>query len=393
MKGNRFFVEVDAFLKKKEGQPVCGDCFVSRKVQNEHRIVATLSDGLGSGVKANVLATMTASMAVNFISRHEPIERTAKAIMRTLPIDSKRMMSYATFTIIDVRHDGETRVVEYGNPKCAVVRNGELFQPHRNEMELDTDKADKIMYSFEFKAQKEDRLVFFSDGVSQAGIGTNYNPFGWEEDQVHQYICDVIADNKYISAGQLAKKIVRQAVSKDILKPKDDTSCGVIYFREPRKLLICTGPPFHKRDDERLAGTINGFDGRKIVCGGTTAQILARELKREIEVGMMAKGGLPPTSKMDGVDLITEGILTLGGVASYLENNANTSVKGEGPAVDIVRMLFDSDEIHFMVGTKINEAHQDPNLPVELEIRRNVIKKIKRLLEDKFLKEVKLEFI
>lgn len=393
MKGNRFFVEVDAFLKRKEGQPVCGDCFVSKKVQNEHRIVATLSDGLGSGVKANVLATMTASMAVNFISRHEPIERTAKSIMRTLPVDSERMMSYATFTIIDIRHDGETHVVEYGNPKCAVVRNGELFQPRRNEIELDTDKVDKTMYSFEFKAQKEDRLVFFSDGVSQAGIGTNYNPFGWEEGQVHEYICETVQENKYISAGQLAKKIVRQAVSKDILKPKDDTSCGVVYFREPRKLLICTGPPFHKNDDTRLASTVDGFEGKKIVCGGTTAQILSRELNRDIEVGMMAKAGLPPTSKMNGVDLITEGILTLGAVAGFLEKNDTTSVKGDGPAMDIVQMFFDSDEIHFMVGTKINEAHQDPNLPVELEIRRNVIKKIKRLLEDKFLKEVKLEFI
>ncbi len=393
MKSKAFFVEVDSYMKKKEGEVVCGDYFLSKKVSNEDRIIAVLSDGLGSGVKANVLATMTASMGVNFISRNEEIERTAQTIMNTLPVDSERMMSYATFTIVDIDYKGETHVVEYGNPFCAIVRDGELFVPKRQQLELDTDKADKILYSFSFKAKKEDRLVFFSDGVSQAGIGSKPYPFGWGQDEAHQYIRQRICDAPYISARQLARAVVAQAVQKDILYPKDDTSCAVVYFREPRKLLICTGPPYHRSDDERLAKTLQNFTGRKIICGGTTAKILSRELNLDIDVGLNLEGGMAPSASMPGIDLVTEGILTLGKVAEYLESFDEQIASKDNPAHAIVNMLFESDEIHFLVGTKINEAHQDPNLPVELEIRRNVIKKIKYLLENKFLKEVKLNFI
>jgi hypothetical protein len=54
---------------------------------------------------------------------------------------------------------------------------------------------------------------------------------------------------------------------------------------------------------------------------------------------------------------------------------------------------MNADVIHFLVGTCVNIAHQDPNLPVELEIRRNVIKKIIRILEEKFLKQVKVQYL
>lgn len=377
------------------GRPVCGDVFLSKKIKEENRIVMVLSDGLGSGIKANVLASLTASMAVNYTLLKEPIDRIAHTIMKTLPVDSERKISYATFTIVDIESDGETNVIEYDNPSFMLVREGKVITPKKESITIEESSIRrKVMYRSKFVAQKEDRMLLFSDGVSQSGMGTLQMPFGWGEEAVQKYVLKELRSNPNRSATSLAKKVVLQAQKNDIYVSKDDTTCAVVYFREPRQLLICTGPPFHEQKDKYLASIVSQHTGKKIICGGTTAQILSREFGKEIEVGMnVGKSGLPPTSSMEGVDLITEGILTIGRVAEILEEHTTGDVEGDGPAVEIVRMLLQNDIIDFVVGTKINIAHQDPNLPVELEIRRNVVKRIVKLLDEKYLKEVRLQFI
>ena len=90
--------------------------------------------------------------------------------------------------------------------------------------------------------------------------------------------------------------------------------------------------------------------------------------------------------------MVTEGIITLGGVAELLESGAKTETLNQNAVTKMVDLFLDSDRIKFVVGTKINEAHQDPNMPVELEIRRNIVKKIASLLQDKYLKEVHIQY-
>jgi hypothetical protein len=192
----------------------------------------------------------------------------------------------------------------------------------------------------------------------------------------------------------LSGKIVTMAHKNDNYKARDDISCATIYFREPRKLLLCTGPPFDKEKDKELAAKVTGYNGKVILCGGTTADIVARELNRKIVDELIFEDPeLPPESFLEGIDLVTEGILTLQKVNELLKTFNNSVRLGKGPADKIVKMFMDSDEIHFIIGTRINIAHQDPNLPVELEIRRTVIKRIARLLEEKWLKKVNFEYI
>ena len=220
-------------------------------------------------------------------------------------------------------------------------------------------------------------------------------PFGWEEG-VEDFIEQIVKNNKDISARELAHRIVKKSEMNDGLKSKDDTSCICIYVREPRKLLICSGPPFDEEKDKYLAEVISSYDGKKIVCGGTTSQIIARELQKEIEVDMdldKIASGLPPQSHIDGVNLVTEGIITLGALSKILEENRFNETPQDDAAWNILKYVMDADIIDILVGTKINVAHQDPSLPVELEIRRNVMKRIKRMIEEKLLKTVNLEFI
>lgn len=381
--------------QSKNQQVICGDVFLSKKIKEENRIITVLSDGLGSGVKANVLATLTATMGLNFTIEHFPPEQTAKAILETLPVDQARKISYATFTIVDIDADGETHIVNFDNPAPILLRNGKTIETDINRKTLASrdDVARELTYS-SFQARLGDRVIVFSDGVSQSGIGTAPFPFGWDNPEVEKWICELLENSANISATDLAGKIVQRAQANDIYIAKDDISCVVIYFRHPRKLLLCSGPPYHPEDDLRLAKTIESFGGQKVISGGTTAEIVSRELGREIEVSLESfSADIPPVSKMSGIDLVTEGVLTLGRVSAMLEAGVQLPIKGKDAASEMLNLLLNNDQIFLLAGTRINEAHQDPSLPVELEIRRNVVKKIKRLLEDKYLKEVALDFI
>ena len=253
------------------------------------------------------------------------------------------------------------------------------------------DLENTYLWISEFKLEKEDRLICFSDGVSQSGMGSSNMPFGWDEG-VGIYIAETLSQHPGISAKELARKIVLRAERNDNYRLLDDTSCCVIYRRTPRNLLICTGPPYDEKKDRYLAEKVRDFKGKKVLCGGTTATIISRELQLPLQVSMdITDKELPPLSYMEGIDLITEGILTLSKVERLLTQGIPE--KSQGPANDLVNLIQNSDKITFIVGTRINVAHQDPNLPVELEIRRNVVKKIKYLLETKFLKDVEITYL
>lgn len=387
------FIEVEHFQKNKTGNIVCGDCFMSQKLKNEGRIISVLSDGLGSGIKASVLSTMTATMAMNYTAMNESILQTAMSIIHTLPQDMARKISYSTFCIMDIDCFGNTKLIEYETPPAYLFRNDTPQEIIRQKIPVKRgdDLENTFLWVSEFKLEKEDRLVCFSDGVSQSGMGSARMPFGWDE-KVKDYISALIKQTPEISAKELAYKTVIQSEKNDNYALLDDTSCCVAYRRTPRNLLICTGPPYDERKDKYLAGKVKEFKGKRILCGGTTATIISRELGLPVTVDLnITDKELPPVSKIEGIDLVTEGILTLSKVERLL--TAGVPEKTQGPAGELVKMLQNSDKITIIVGTRINIAHQDPNLPVELEIRRNVVKKIKYLLESKYLKDVEISYL
>lgn len=390
-----FFIEINSQQRNHDGERICGDVFLYRYIKEEDRVIAVLSDGMGHGVKANILATLTSTMAINFTREHKQVERIAEIIMNTLPVCSERKISYSTFTIIDIESSRKATILEYDNPSTVVLRGNQVIEPKWEKVVLEKGKnAGKVLKTCTLIPEKEDRIIFCSDGVSQSGMGSEEYPFGWERDNIATYAAKLVSSESSISASMLSGKIVTMAHKNDNYKARDDISCATIYFRDPRKLLICTGPPYDKEKDKELAAKISGYNGKVILCGGTTADIVARELNRTIVDELIFEDPeLPPESFLEGIDLVTEGILTLQKVNELLKTYNNSVKLGKGPADKIVKMIMESDEIHFVIGTRINIAHQDPNLPVELEIRRTVVKRIARLLEDKWLKNVSFEYI
>jgi hypothetical protein len=392
--GAESFIEVDSCQRAKHGQLISGDVFLSQKVKQEGRIVSVLSDGLGSGVKASVLASMTATMALKFTASAMDIRRSAEIIMDTLPICSVRKISYSTFTVVDMASTGETRIIEHGNPPFLLVRpKGELtvqkteVRPKRWE--------DRVISFSTFDVQREDRIIFFSDGITQAGMGEYRTPLGWGLESVDRFVREKIDRYPYISARELSRLLVAKAEEVDGLSAKDDITCGVVYFRSPRQLLVITGAPFNRAHDHDLAKMAERTSGRKVICGGTTANIISRMLNRAIQIDMRQQlhSKVPPSARMEGFDLVTEGILTLGEVLRLLEEGFAPEDMRSNAAVRLATMLLDSDIVKFAVGTRINEAHQDPNIPVELDLRRNIVKRIAQLLESKHMKRVLIQYL
>ena len=391
----RFFIEVACEQRNYGNERICGDVFISRKVSEENRTIVVLSDGMGHGVKANVLATLTATLAVNFTMEHKAVDKIADIIMNTLPVCSERHMSYSTFTIVDIEHDGLVNILEFDNPQTIILRDNKAFDPGWNCLVLESEKnAGKEITTCQFEPRKEDRIIFCSDGIAQSGLGTDKYPLGWGRDNMLDYQHQTCSEQSQDICCQLASKMVNMAYRNDGFVSRDDTSCASIYFRKPRKLLLVTGPPYEEENDKKLGDAVRGFKGKKVVCGATTADIIARELGTEIEDSLVFDDpDLPPVSHMEGMDLVTEGILTITKVTRILKDFSPSYTLGKGPADRIVKLVQQSDEIHFIIGTRVNVAHQDPNLPIDLEIRRTVVKRMARILEEKFLKEVSISYI
>ena len=384
------FIDVACSQKKKYNQNAYGDFFTSHRFPSMNRVVAVLSDGLGSGIKANILACMTSTMLLKFLEKNSDIENSCEIIMNSLPVCKVRGISYSTFSAIDCYESGKAKIVEEGNPDFIWIRNGEVLKPEFQIIES-KDFKNRKMRVYNIKLEKYDRIIFCSDGATQVAMGTKAFPLGLERSGLIKIILNKLEQEPEISSKDLSEYLIRQveriAPNKEL---KDDTSIVSLYCREPRESLIFTGPPYHQDKDNYYAKTFIEFKGKKAISGGTTANIISRELNIPVTTDVTTtRGKLPGLSNMEGVDLVTEGILTLTKTLEYLES----SKPEENAAKILMDFMLDSDCINFLVGAQMNKAHYDPNLPIEIEIRKNVIKQIAKVLEEKYLKKVNVQFV
>lgn len=389
------FIEMEYAQYTKTGQGACGDDVRFLTVERENRHIAALSDGLGSGVKANVLATMTTTMALSFLKSNLPTLEAVEIIMDSLPVCEVRKISYATFSLFDFRLGGRARIVEMGNPGYIHLRGLDEIAPASEERLASRHWPDRDMRECEADFKAGDRIIMCSDGVTQAGLGQRKDmKFGWRRSGVLKYARERIAADPGISAKDLSAAIASEARAIFPKACKDDISCLVVYLRHPRVMRILTGPPFHKEHDGEYARQALLGPDHVVVCGGTSANILERELGARINIplaAMRSAGGLPPVGTMEGIGIATEGILTLGRVLSILEQGRPVD-REPAAAKAIVERLMKHDRIEFVVGTKVNECHQDPNIPQDLELRRSVVRRMADVLEKKYRKAVVLNF-
>ena len=392
---DELFIEMEAAQYTKTGQGACGDDVRFMTVEKENRHLVALSDGLGSGVKANVLATMTTSMAIKFLESNVPMLEAVEIIMDSLPVCEVRKIGYATFSLFDFRLGGRARISEMGNPGYIHLRGTEEVPPLKDVEVASVHWPDREVRECEADFQAGDRIIMCSDGVTQSGLGVRKDmKFGWRRSGVLKFAQSHIARDPDISAKDLSAAIAREALNITPGGCKDDISCVVVYLRHPRVMRVLTGPPYYKEHDAEYARQALLGPDHVVACGGTTANILERELGAKVKVNlrdMKTAGGLPPVGTIEGVGIATEGILTLGRVLSALERMSPPE-KEPAAARAILERMMRHDRIEFVIGTKVNESHQDPNIPQDLELRRSVVKRIAAALERNYRKKTALNY-
>ncbi|MBR5230730.1 MAG: SpoIIE family protein phosphatase [Clostridia bacterium] len=370
---NNLWIETGWISLNHVGETLCGD-----KVEiaggGDEDLTLVLADGLGSGVKANILSTLTSKILCTMISGGIPLENCVSTIAATLPVCSVRQVAYSTFTILRILKNQTAHIIQFDNPATVVLRHGEVFDYPRTFRTING----KSIWESTFPIEADDVFIAMSDGAEWAGVGMTMN-FGWTRDSIADY-----AVGNYLpqsSAKSIAGLIVDECNRLYGGRPGDDTTIAVARVCTRHTVNLVVGPPEKQEDDEKMMEAFFSLKGRHIVCGGTTSQVVSRYLDKPIEVSLdYVDPEIPPVCRIPGVDLTTEGVLTLAKVLTYARDYldqahlAGTWLHQQDGASLIARELFESaTDINFFVGRAINPAHQNPNLPINFAIKQQLI--------------------
>lgn len=362
------------------GEELCGD-HVDIVEPGDMSTVIVLSDGLGSGVKASILSTLTSKIISTMLAEGLSIEECVSTIAATLPVCSVRGVAYSTFTIIHLKNNQTAEIIQYDNPHVILLRNDVNYDYPKTEMNI----GGKKIYRSVIPLQENDLFVAMSDGCPHAGIGTAYN-FGWKREEIIDFV-ETIAPAGY-TAKTLSTMLVDECNKLYGNRPGDDaTACMVrIRKREPMNMLF--GPPSNRDDADRMMSLFFSKEGKHIICGGTTSSIAAKYLNKPLRAKLSFDSDLPPIAEIEGVDLVTEGVITVNKVVEYAKDYLGEnkfyehwSYKKDG-ASQISRLLFEeATDINFYVGRAINPAHQNPDLPINFSIKMNLVEELSKCLK------------
>ena len=373
------------------GEELCGD-HVDTVDQDGKATMVVLADGLGSGVKASILSTLTSKIISTMLAAGLSIEDCVETMAATLPVCSVRGVAYSTFTIIRIVENDRAEIIQYDNPQVILLRNGRNYNYRKSEITI----GGKKIYKSYIKLQENDIFIAMSDGCHHAGIGLSFN-FGWKRKDIIDFV------ETFAMAGYTAKTLSTILIDEVNRlygnKPGDDATACTIHIRKRKPMNLMIGPPSNRDDCDRMMALFFSKEGKHIICGGTTSSIAAKYLKKRLVPTLdFIDRDVPPIAKIDGVDLVTEGIITINKVLTYakdyLTNNESYqqwSIKHDGASL-ISRLLFEeATDINFYVGRAINPAHQNPDLPINFSIKMNLVSELSKALK-KMGKHIKVSY-
>ena len=373
------------------GEQLCGD-HVEIVEQNEDSTVIVLADGLGSGVKASILSTLTSKIISTMMAAGLPIEECVSTIAATLPVCSVRGVAYSTFTIMHVINNETAEIIQYDNPQVIVLRDNKNYDYPKTEMNIDGKK----IYKSVIRLQEGDIFIAMSDGCPHAGIGMAYN-FGWKREDIIDFMETMSVTG--LTAKNLSTLLVDECDKLYGHKPGDDATACVVKIRRREPMNILFGPPSNRDDCDRMMSLFFSKEGKHIICGGTTSSIAAKYLRKPLQATLnFEKSDIPPIAKLEGVDLVTEGVITVNRVLEYAkdylgdnEMYEHWNYKRDGASL-ICQLLFEeATDINFYVGRAINPAHQNPDLPINFSIKMNLVEELSKCFK-KMGKRIKVSY-
>ncbi len=375
----------------KFGEQLCGD-MVEVVDQGDSAQIIVLADGLGSGVKANILSTLTSKIISTMMANSMSIEDCVATIADTLPVCEVRGIAYSTFTIIRVTNNTEAEIIQFDNPHVFLLRDGKNFVFPETVMEI----GGKTIYRSKVKLREHDAFVMMSDGAIHAGVGKILN-YGWQRDSIISFM-EMMYQNDF-TAKTLATILLDECNRLYGYEPGDDTTVCVVKIRSRVPMNLMIGPPANPADVPKMMSLFFSKEGKHIVCGGTTSCLAAEFLGKTVESDLTyVDPDIPPIAKISGVDLVTEGVITINRVLSYAQSYLSDnekykewSYKKDGASL-ISRLLFEeATDINFYVGRAVNPAHQNPNLPINFSIKMRLVDELTECLK-KMGKRIKVSY-
>ncbi len=374
-----------------DGEQLCGD-HIDIIEQNENSTVIVLADGLGSGVKASILSTLTSKIISTMMAEGLALEECVSTIAATLPICSVRGVAYSTFTIIHLIDNTTAELIQYDNPMVILIRDCEVYNYPKTELNIDGKK----IYKSVIKLMENDIFIAMSDGCPHAGIGIAYN-FGWKWEDIADFM-KTFAHIGY-TAKTLSTILVDECNKQYGFHPGDDATACVVRIRAREPMNILFGPPRNRDDCDRMMSLFFSKEGKHIICGGTTSSIAAKYLGKQIKTSLVfEQSDVPPIAEIEGVDLVTEGVITINKVIEYAKDALDKNEKYEHWSISrdgasmICRLLFEeATDINFYVGRAVNPAHQNPDLPINFNIKMNLVEELSACLK-KMGKRIKVSY-
>ena len=363
------------------GEQLCGD-HVEIVEKSDNSTVIVLADGLGSGVKASILSTLTSTIISTMMAAGLPLEECVSTIAATLPVCSVRGVAYSTFTIMHIINNEVAEIIQYDNPHAIVLRDNKNYEYPRTEMNIDGKK----IYKSVIRLEEGDIFIAMSDGCPHAGIGMSYN-FGWKREEIIEFM--EVMSVSGLTAKNLSTLLVDECDKLYGFEPGDDATACVVKIRKREPMNILFGPPSTRDDADRMMSLFFSKEGKHIVCGGTTSSIAAKYLRKPLQATLNFEASdIPPIAKLEGVDLVTEGVITVNRVLEYAKDYLGENqmyehwnYKRDGASL-ICQLLFEeATDINFYVGRAINPAHQNPDLPINFSIKMNLVEELSKCLK------------
>ena len=379
MKKNNLCSEIGYMSINHYGEQLCGDHV--EIVENDDSSIIVLADGLGSGVKASILSTLTSKIISTMLAAGLDIRDAVETIAATLPICSERKSAFSTFTIIRLVDNMHADIIQYENPSVIMLRNGVHYEFPLITMTI----GEKTIYRSTVELADGDIFVAMSDGIlyaSEDGVLNN----DWSRDKLIEFL-------EPLSRAELTAKLLTSIIVEETNKlyggkPFDDATACVVKIRQRQTVNIAIGPPEDMSDNHRMMALFFAKEGKHVVCGGTTAKIAAEYLGVPVQTNLTSPDpDIPPTSVIEGVDLTTEGIITVDKILSYaidyVKDNRSFEqwcYKKDGASL-AARLLFeDATDINMFIGHAANPAHNE--MPINFNVKMQILKKLSKRLKE-----------